>query len=281
MRNWPRSFRSLRSANPLDLRVTNSSGLVELLTTTTRAGTEPLRKNRKSSGEKTTGGSSAKKPAATRAQVKTQKKGGTKARGKTNERNDDSSSPISDNTDVAPPPGSDALLQAEPTMSQRNSLDSQPYSLEPLVEEEEMVTSTVTTVPLKDAPSKPTARATPARHSRSLRARSASPNKLPRVTETGDDEHSVSIEGDPVKKKMTPISRRARTNSPSRKLPGDSSDDEILIAVPGSNGVPKLPVASEKSLNGHHTPVSKASAPPAAAVAQAEREEFTWPDDVF
>lgn len=99
-------------------------------------------------------------------------------------------------------------------------------SLEPVYEEEEEVT----TIPLKDVPSKPTAKSTPARYG-------------------SDKLHSAHI-GSPHKKRsdsLQPAVHGGRQRSAGRSPPPPKTRqvevvEEAVIAVPGQNGVPRMPV---------------------------------------
>lgn len=103
------------------------------------------------------------------------------------------------------------------------SADSDVPSLEPVFEEEEEVT----TVPLKDEPSKPTAKSTPARYGRdTVRVQSSSPHK----------KRSDSLQ--PATQR-----RPAGRSPPPHNKPAAVVDDAI-VAVPGENGVPNMPVSA-------------------------------------
>lgn len=106
--------------------------------------------------------------------------------------------------------------------------DSDVQSLEPVYEEEEETS----TVPLKDAPSKPTAKSTPARYSRS-----SSPQKK------RSDSLQPAVAG--------PHRRTAARSPPPRSSSKGALvlDEEVIVAVPGENGVPNLPAHDKSGWN--------------------------------
>lgn len=109
----------------------------------------------------------------------------------------------------------DELAPAAPA-----NADSDVPSLEPVYEEEEEVT----TVPLKDEPSKPTAKSTPARYGR----------------------NAVPVQTIPHKKRSDSLQPAPHLRSADRSpLPRNKSaevDDGAVVTVPGENGDPMLPV---------------------------------------
>lgn len=161
--------------------------------------------------------------------------------------------------------------------------EAEPHVLEPVYEEDEETT----TVPLNDEPSKPTAKATPARYVRrtTARARSVSPHLPLESVESGI--RSVLAAGDAAK------DRRGRSSSPPPSSAAGRHittvlEEESYIAVPGQNGVPSLP----KGANGSFETIDELQTPDGtvevikssktAAVRQgAEGEKFEWPEDVF
>ena len=107
------------------------------------------------------------------------------------------------------------------------------------------------TIPVNDAPSKPTAKATPARYPRhGLSSRSNSPHKRSAPVQLG------------VEEKMITRAARAAQRSPARRdgrgVSPPPADDytktmaisETVTAIPGQNGVPTLP----KGANGSFEP---------------------------
>ncbi|CZT18968.1 uncharacterized protein RCC_04813 [Ramularia collo-cygni] len=113
----------------------------------------------------------------------------------------------------------DELASAAPA-----GADSDVPSLEPVYEEEEETT----TVPLKDEPSKPTAKSTPARYATdTARPHSSSPHK------TRSDSLLPPVVGAVV---------RSSARSPPPKGRRVESADAPVSAVPGENGVPSMPV---------------------------------------
>ena len=171
--------------------------------------------------------------------------------------------------------------------STRTSLDSQMRPLEPVfeeIEEDEMAADTKTTsisVPLNDEPSKPTAKATPARHAglsmNGLRSRSISPNKRPAP---GAEEQMITRAAQAAK--SNPARMRGRSGSPlpsigvtvsQRTSNGHATagagaeDDQPVSAVLGEGGVPAMPMA-----NGNGKVRGK---------NEGEKGDFVWPDDVF
>ncbi|KXL49640.1 hypothetical protein M433DRAFT_151689 [Acidomyces richmondensis BFW] len=137
----------------------------------------------------------------------------------------------------------------------RTSLDSQGIPLEPVYEEEEETT----VVALKDVPSKPTAKATPARYSRhASRSRSGS-------IQPGVEEQMMT--------RAAHVVQSSRHFSPP---PGNENYKTVEVvegtvtARPGEGNVPALPnkiSGSTESIN--------------LTESEKQKEEFQWPDDVF
>lgn len=124
--------------------------------------------------------------------------------------------------------------------------DISPAVLETVHEE----TTTTSTIALKDAPSKPTARATPAHPARNrLRSRSRSPTKAPQKPK--------ALDLNRTRRSMSPPpSSHAGTFRSHRTL----SPDIPVSARPGDDNIPPMP-----SLDS----------------AKENKDDFEWPDDVF
>jgi hypothetical protein len=128
---------------------------------------------------------------------------------------------------------------------------SQPRgSLETVHEHEEITTTT--TVTLKDAPSRPTARATPAHPSRARFDRSRSRSRSPRKT------FGATTPSNPSR------DHRSMSPPPSSNVGTFAAEDDIPItAKPNGRDVPPMPVLNVEG-------------------ARLEKKEsFEWPDDVF
>jgi hypothetical protein len=149
------------------------------------------------------------------------------------------------------------ILDAAPV---RTSLDSQGTPLEPLYEEEEETT----TVPINDEPSKPTAKATPARYGRhAVRSRSGSPHKRSGSVPPGAEEQMMT--------RAAEVAKTGRVFSPPPNGYSKVTEvvNETVTVVPGQGDVPALPegVALEQVET--------------TKVVRKEKEQFEWPDDVF
>lgn len=138
---------------------------------------------------------------------------------------------------------SDELATAAPP-----SADSDAQSLDPVYEEEEEVT----TIPLKDEPSKPTAKSTPARYGRDVvhpRANSTHPKR--------SDSLQPAVDAAPTHAGQAAPQRRSAGRSPGYNGQRAEVVEEAIVAVPGENGVPSLPVGAKSNSN------------------------WSWPEDVF
>lgn len=176
----------------------------------------------------------------------------------------------------------------------RTSIDSQGRPLEPLYEEEEETSF----VALKDEPSRPTARATPA-HPGDLRDTYSSPAKHYPVRSRSTSPYKVGRPRSPAKAGVEEVlmtkaalaaqrssSRRGRSASPPR-ADGYSKaievENSIVLATPGKGSVPRLPTGangSPESLGVDELQME------AGAMMQSEsdrvaKEDFEWPEDVF
>lgn len=109
--------------------------------------------------------------------------------------------------------------------------DSDVPSLEPVYEEEEEVT----TIPLKDEPSKPTAKSTPARYGiEKASPHSSSPHKK------RSDSLQPAVGGARAPGRVTDH-RRSGVRSPPPQSHRTVVVEGAVVAVPGENGVPNLP----------------------------------------
>ncbi|KAK4542714.1 hypothetical protein LTR36_006286 [Oleoguttula mirabilis] len=165
-------------------------------------------------------------------------------------------------------PGADELAN-----SARNSLDSQGLPLEPLYEEDEETSM----VALKDEPSKPTAKATPARHGRhAVRSRSTSPNKRSGSVQALAEEEMFTRAAEVAQGR-----RGGRAASPP-PMNGHSKVVEIVkekvSVVPGEGDVPELPKGASGGFESFEE-TSKAGAE--EVVTEQGGNEFEWPEDVF
>ena len=171
--------------------------------------------------------------------------------------------------------------------SARSSLDSlQMRPLEPVMEEadeeEEVADETTTTnIPLNNEPSKPTAKATPARHSAlnghayGARSRSASPNKRPAI---GAEEQMITRAAEAARNNPARSRASSRSVSPlpsahprakginghTHANAGAEVEDEPVRIIPGEGGVPAMPRGKKEGKQ-----------------AAGKDGDFEWPDDVF
>lgn len=147
---------------------------------------------------------------------------------------------------------SDAEVDAA---ASRTSLDSQGIPLEPVYEEEEETTY----VALKDVPSNPTAKATPARYSR-LASRSHIGSVQPGVEEQMMTRAAHMVQSS---RHFSPPPENGFTNT-------TEVVDETVTVRPGEGDIPDLP----NKFNGGPENVSQTK-------FGKQNEEFQWPDDVF
>ncbi|KAK0305049.1 hypothetical protein LTR82_016954 [Friedmanniomyces endolithicus] len=161
----------------------------------------------------------------------------------------------------------------------RTSIDSQGLPLEPLYEVEEETT----TAPLNSEPSKPSAKATPARYGlRAARSRSSSPNKRAGFVQPGPEEQMMTRAATAAQQHPD---RRGRSTSPP-PANGHSKVIEVveesLSIVPGEGGVPMLPEVS----NGTNE-VAKDSFPGFEVTSKSvktrsgKQDDYQWLEDVF
>ena len=158
----------------------------------------------------------------------------------------------------------------------RNSMDSNGRPLDPVYEEEEETT----TIQLKDEPSKPTAKATPARHSRAnMRSRSASPNKRAGSVQPGTEERMITHAAHAAQEH--PGRKAARSVSPPPLYSKVAITEETVSVVPGQDGIPGLP----RGANGSFESLDELAGEPMEVevlrTVQEREEEFEWPEDVF
>lgn len=167
----------------------------------------------------------------------------------------------------------------------RTSMDSQGLTLEPLYEDEELETST--RIPLNDEPSKPTAKATPARHGRhaAARSRSASPVKTRRDSAgQGSEERMLTRAAEAAQGRRG--GSRQFSPLPTQTTKGIEVVDETISIVPGEDGVPELPRGATGSFESLDETVQTREVR-AKKVAKtqktkkANRDDFEWPADVF
>ncbi|KAK3719728.1 hypothetical protein LTR37_004265 [Vermiconidia calcicola] len=237
------------------------------------------RKKRKSAGSKDDSSPPSKRP-STRPQNSPQGK-----KGKRPAANSDvlSSSPVSkkkgDKQAVAEEQaGAGAAETQEDEFSAneadsqpvRTSVDSQAQPLDVVYEEEEETIK----VPLNDEPSKPTAKATPARYGRTtLRSRSNSPHKRGNSLQPGPEEQMMVRAGEAAK--MNPARRSVSPLPPTIDYTETTtvvSETKTVTVVPGADGVRNLP----RGANGSFESLME---------LDEEEEEggrsFEWPEDVF
>lgn len=190
--------------------------------------------------------------------------------------NDDQEQFSEDETKDADP---GALADELAETNARTSIDSLGLPLEPLYEEEEETSI----VALKDEPSKPTAKATPARHGRqAVRSRSTSPNKQsdsvkPAVEEEMFTRAAAAAQG-----------RRIGGRAASPNTNGHSSKvvevvNETLTVVPGEGDVPDLPKTAHAGFESSEEKV-KVGAEEVVTVVEDDKKRksnFEWPEDVF
>lgn len=165
-----------------------------------------------------------------------------------------------------------------PVTSVRSSIASE-EQLEPVYEEEEETTATTTTVPVKDVPSKPTAKATPARYMHNaVRSRSNSPHKRSGPVQVGTEERMMTRAANAAQLKRT---SRSRSPPPARGYKKVEIHDEVVKVVPGQDDVPNLP----KGAHGSFESLPDAAGVEVEVVSKKNRgskdENFEWPDDVF
>jgi hypothetical protein len=139
------------------------------------------------------------------------------------------------------------------------------------VHEETIFTSTVA---LKDAPCRPTARATPAHPGRG-RSRSRSPTKSPQkqlnlngLPYTYRERRSMSPPPSSTHEKTVSPEKMRSVSSPDKDR-GWSSPDNPVSVRPGEGDAPPLPI-----LNFGDTGTS-------GVEGEGKNEDFEWPDDVF
>lgn len=161
----------------------------------------------------------------------------------------------------------------------RTSLDSQVHPLDPVYEEEEESF----TVPLNDEPSKPTAKATPARYGRhATRSRSTSPNKRSGLAHPGVEEQLITRAAEAAKNHPARNGGRSASPPPANGYTKTTviTETETVTVIPGEDGVPKLP----KGANGSFETLAGLETEPNEMEllrSVKEKESFEWPEDVF
>ena len=140
-------------------------------------------------------------------------------------------------------------------------------------------------VPVNDEPSKPTAKATPARYGRStLRSRSASPHKRSGSAELGVEEQIITRAAEAAK--IHPARKRRRSTSPppASGYTKTTVVTETVSVQPGEDGVPNLP----RGANGSFESLDQLAPGPAEVEvlsnkvrSDQRKASFEWPDDVF
>lgn len=167
---------------------------------------------------------------------------------------------------------------AEEQPSVRNSLDSQGHPLDPVYEEEEETS----TVPLNDAPPKPTAKATPARYPRhAIRSGSDSPHKRSGSFQPGVEEQMMTRAAEAALRHPGRMGSRSISPLPSDGYTKTTVVEEKVTVLPGQNGVPKLPKGTNGSFESPDSPENGNEGKIRIEVTRAENTEFEWPDDVF
>lgn len=157
----------------------------------------------------------------------------------------------------------------------RNSLDSQGGPLDPVYEEEEETSI----VRLNDEPSKPTAKATPARYGRRAgRSRSTSPNKR---TAPGTEETMMTRAAEAAQQHP---GRRGRSVSPF-PVNGYKAvlEHETVTVMPGGRDVPSLPKGANGSFESlvEVTVAGAEEGEVVTEVTETTKTGFEWPEDVF
>ena len=171
------------------------------------------------------------------------------------------------NLDTGESDASDDELAGHATL--RSSVESPVQPLEPVYEEEEEITS----VPVNDEPSKPTAKATPARYGHRVeRARASSPQKL-----SGNDKVASGAAG----ATLNDGQGRSISPPPNKHTEVAKVINDTVTVIPGKGEVPELP----KGANGSFESLDQLQrSHTKAEILRANgtgKEEFEWPEDVF
>ena len=160
----------------------------------------------------------------------------------------------------------------------RTSLDSVGHPLDPVYEEEEDTSM----VPLKDEPSKPTAKVTPARYGRNaMRSRSNSPHKRSGSAQPGVEEQMITRAAEAAQQNPARQGRRSASTPPIAGYTETTTViDETVTVKPGEDGVPGLP----KGVNGSFESLDEYQMQTTEVEwvrSEKESNDFQWPDDVF
>ncbi|KAK3706509.1 hypothetical protein LTR37_012719 [Vermiconidia calcicola] len=245
------------------------------------------RKKRKSAGSKDDSSPPSKRP-STRLQSSPQAKKAKRAAVKSDGRN---SSPVGKKkgckqTVAEEQAGAGAAETQEDELSAneadsqpvRTSVDSQAQPLDVVYEEEEETIK----VPLNDEPSKPTAKATPARYGRTaLRSRSNSPHKRGNSLQPGPEEQMMVRAGEAAR--MNPARRSVSPLPPPNGYKETTtivSETKTVTVVSGADGVPNLPMGANGSFESLME-LDEDEHEGAEVMRARGRRSFEWPEDVF
>lgn len=172
----------------------------------------------------------------------------------------------------------DELAEEQP--QERTSVDSQGHPLDPVYEEEEETSL----VALKDEPSKPTAKATPARYGRSgLHSRSNSPHKRSESVQAGVEEQMMTRAAEAAQNHSGRQGHRSVSPPPANGYTKITTVvNETVTVVPGANGVPDMPNGVKGSFGSVDQLTTETVGFEVTANGIEENSEaFQWPDDVF
>ncbi|EMC96236.1 hypothetical protein BAUCODRAFT_33583 [Baudoinia panamericana UAMH 10762] len=188
---------------------------------------------------------------------------------------DDEAAAANDDLVVSIDTSTTAELIADTPM--RTSLESQGQPLEPLYEVEEELSA----VPLTSEPTKPSAKANPARYGHyTARSRSSSPFKRADTIQPGAEEQVITRAAEAAQDLRGRLGSLPPTDSIKEIV---TVVDETVSVIPGEGGVPALPDLASNGDDGEvrEEVLAVELGIAGKALKRGDKKSFEWPEDVF